>query len=121
MSHSLVDGRGAARETDNVRPGPCVDLTPVCQSAVKARRAVNMDMKPRRREMAVLAVLGALLASAALAPAQAQTWPDKPIKLVVSFAPGGVHDTLARVLQPKLTEALRPPSAIENPPGAGGH
>jgi len=67
MSHSLVDGRGAARETDNVRPVPCGHLTPVCQSAVKARRAVNMDMKPRRREMAVLAVLGALLASAALA------------------------------------------------------
>ena len=63
----------------------------------------------------------AALAIAAFAPAQAQTWPDKPLKLVVSFAPGGVHDTLARVLQPRLTEALGQPILIENRPGAGGN
>src|SRR5262245_40233049 len=53
--------------------------------------------------------------------ASAQNWPDKPVKLVISFAPGGVHDTLARVLQPKLTEALGQPLVIENRPGAGGN
>src|SRR5262244_2634852 len=63
----------------------------------------------------------ALLAAAGPAPACAQNWPDKPIKLVISFAPGGVHDTLARVLQPKLTEALSQPIVIENRPGAGGN
>jgi tripartite-type tricarboxylate transporter receptor subunit TctC len=63
----------------------------------------------------------ATLAFAPLAPAQAQSWPDKPIKLVISFAPGGVHDTLARVLQPRLTEALGQPIVIENRPGAGGN
>jgi len=71
----------------------------------------------------------AALAIAAFTPAQAQThstgsgqaWPDKPLKLVVSFAPGGVHDTLARVLQPRLTEALGQPIVIENRPGAGGN
>jgi len=65
----------------------------------------------------------AVLAAASFAPAhaQAQTWPDKPIKLVVSFAPGGVHDTLARVLQPRLTESLGQPIVIENRPGAGGN
>jgi len=63
----------------------------------------------------------AVLAAAGLAPAQAQTWPDKPIRLVISFAPGGVHDTLARVLQPKLTESLGQPIVIENRPGAGGN
>ncbi|MDO8598251.1 MAG: tripartite tricarboxylate transporter substrate binding protein [Sulfuricaulis sp.] len=51
----------------------------------------------------------------------AQTWPDKPIRFVVSFTPGGVHDTLARVLQPKLTEALGQPIIIENRGGAGGN
>ena len=73
--------------------------------------------------------LACALALAALAPAQAQTlsagarqaWPDRPIKLVVSFAPGGVHDTLARVLQPRLTEALGQPILVENRPGAGGN
>ena len=63
----------------------------------------------------------AALAIAAFTLAQAQTWPDKPLKLVVSFAPGGVHDTLARVLQPRLTEALGQPIVIENRPGAGGN
>jgi tripartite-type tricarboxylate transporter receptor subunit TctC len=63
----------------------------------------------------------AVLAATASAPALAQTWPDKPIKLVISFAPGGVHDTLARVLQPRLTEALGQPILIENRPGAGGN
>jgi tripartite-type tricarboxylate transporter receptor subunit TctC len=62
----------------------------------------------------------ALLAAAT--PTYAQTgWPDKPIRLVVSFAPGGVHDTLSRVLQPRLTEALGQPIVIENRAGAGGN
>jgi tripartite-type tricarboxylate transporter receptor subunit TctC len=63
----------------------------------------------------------AVLAASGGAPACAQVWPDKPIKLVISFAPGGVHDTLARVLQPRLTEALGQPIVIENRPGAGGN
>lgn len=70
--------------------------------------------------------LAALASAAALAfsvsaPARAQDWPDKPVRLVISFAPGGVHDTLARVLQPRLTEALGQPIVIENRPGAGGN
>jgi len=80
-------------------------------------------MKNLRRSNIRLAACA--FALAALSPAQAQTpgtnWPDKPIKLVISFAPGGVHDTLARVLQPKLTEALGQPLVIENRPGAGGN
>jgi tripartite-type tricarboxylate transporter receptor subunit TctC len=72
-------------------------------------------------------LLACALALVALAPAQAQVpsggtaWPDRPIKLIISFAPGGVHDTLSRVLQPKLTEALGQPIIIENRPGAGGN
>ena len=76
-----------------------------------------------------LAAIACAAALAAFTPAQAQThstgsgqaWPDKPVKLIVSFAPGGVHDTLARVLQPRLTEALGQPIVIENRPGAGGN
>ena len=60
-------------------------------------------------------------AVAAIAPVQGQAWPDKPIKLIISFAPGGVHDTLARVLQPRLTESLGQPIVIENRPGVGGN
>jgi len=52
--------------------------------------------------------------------AQPQSWPDKPVKIIVSFAPGGVTDTVARALQPKLSEELGQPVIIENRPGAGG-
>jgi tripartite-type tricarboxylate transporter receptor subunit TctC len=70
--------------------------------------------------MRLMKLLCAALLAASL-PALAQTWPDKPVRLVISFAPGGVHDTLARVLQPRLTEALGQPIIIENRAGAGGN
>ena len=71
-------------------------------------------------KLSVLACAG-VLAAVGLTPAHAQTWPERPIRLIVSFAPGGVHDTLARVLQPRLTEALGQQIVIENRPGAGGN
>ena len=71
--------------------------------------------------MRLVLACAATLVAAVFGPAQAQGWPDKPIKLIISFAPGGVHDTLARVLQPRLTEALGQPIVIENRPGAGGN
>jgi len=69
---------------------------------------------------AYAAVLAALLV--AIAPgALAQSWPQKPVRFIIAFAPGGVHDTLARLLQPKLNEALGQPILIENRGGAGGN
>ena len=61
-----------------------------------------------------------VLACALYASASAQSWPDKPIKLVVNFPPGGVADTLARSIGPGLSEALKQPVVIENRPGANG-
>ena len=62
------------------------------------------------------------LAAACLAvfAAQAQTYPNKPIKLVVGFAPGGNTDTVARVVGQKLGERLGVQVIIENTAGAGG-
>ena len=65
--------------------------------------------------------VSSILLLLALAPAWAQSWPEKPIRLVVSFPPGGVNDTVARLLSPKLGEALRQPVVIENRGGAGGN
>jgi len=50
----------------------------------------------------------------------AQEWPAKPIRFIVPFTPGGVTDTISRLLQEPLSEALKQPVVIENKPGAGG-
>lgn len=50
----------------------------------------------------------------------AQEWPTKPIKIIVSFAPGGLTDIIARSLQSKLQDGFGQPIVIENRPGAGG-
>jgi tripartite-type tricarboxylate transporter receptor subunit TctC len=55
-----------------------------------------------------------------LNPAQAQTYPNKPIRLVVGFAPGGNTDTVARVVGQKLGERLGQQVIIENKAGASG-
>ncbi len=52
--------------------------------------------------------------------AQAQAWPSKPIRLVVPFPPGGIVDTVARQLQPRLQTALGQTIVIDNRGGAGG-
>jgi len=65
----------------------------------------------------LLAAAGLVLAAGL---AQAQAWPAKPIRLVVPFPPGGIVDTVARQLQPRLQAALGQTIVIDNRGGAGG-
>jgi len=53
------------------------------------------------------------------AAAAAQTYPDKPIRMLVGFAPGGTADIVARALAPRLTDQWRQPIVIDNRAGAG--
>lgn len=64
-----------------------------------------------------------LLAAQLLLPlhSHAQSFPERPLTLVVPFAPGGTIDVLARVLAPELSAALGQPVAIDTRPGAGGN
>ncbi len=76
-----------------------------------------MNLPVRRR----LALLAGLIACVLATPSvMAQQYPDKPIRIVVGFAPGGFTDVLARVIAQKLQTQLGQPVVVENKAGATG-
>ncbi|MEA3393590.1 MAG: tripartite tricarboxylate transporter substrate-binding protein, partial [Pseudomonadota bacterium] len=78
---------------------------------------MKLNLNPLRRTL-----LAALVATAGVLPAaHAQSWPSKPIKVVVNFPAGGAADQLARAVAQPLQEALGQPVVIDNRGGSGGN
>ncbi len=75
----------------------------------------------QRRHWITLATLVVAATPVLTTPVAAQTWPVRPIKLVVPFPPGGLVDNMARLVAPKLAQELGQSIVIDNKPGAGGN
>ncbi len=74
-----------------------------------------------RRRVLSRGLLGGCAALAATAlPVQAQTYPSQTVRMIVPFAPGGLNDTTARLLQPTLEKALGQTVIVDNRPAASG-
>src|SRR4051812_15508963 len=73
----------------------------------------------RRRALLAGIALGLALSAGAATRADAQTYPDKPIKMIVPFPPGGPIDTMARLTGQSMSASLGQQVIVENRPGAG--
>jgi len=67
--------------------------------------------------MKLLALLAAAFLSVAV---HAQSYPNRPVRFIVSFPPGGSSDLIARAIAPRMAERMGQPVLVENRPGAGG-
>ncbi len=74
-----------------------------------------------RRTLITSLIVSAGALPVLMSAAHAQSWPAKPIKVIVNFPPGGAADVIARAVAPGLGDALGQQVVIENRPGAGGN
>jgi tripartite-type tricarboxylate transporter receptor subunit TctC len=65
-------------------------------------------------------LIGAVLAGATCGGAQAQSWPNRPVKIIVPLAPGGAADILGRIIAEHLSTALKQSVVVENRASGGG-
>jgi tripartite-type tricarboxylate transporter receptor subunit TctC len=69
-------------------------------------------------KLARIAIVAVIAISA---PLHAETYPSKPVRMIIAVPPGGPADTLSRLVQPKLTEAMGQTFVLDNRPGANGN
>lgn len=78
-------------------------------------------LQPKNWQLALLLGAASLLMPLTAAAQTAATYPQKPIKILVGFSPGGVPDIIARVLAPRFTETWKQAVVVENRLGAGSN
>ncbi len=105
-------GERIGRILSNAKGGTmCQEREPACRGQAAQRAFTTAG-----------AIAGAvLLFGAMVAPLYAQTYPDRPIRFVLPFAPGGTTDILGRIIGPRLADRLGQSVVPENRPGAGGN
>ncbi|CAM3566960.1 tripartite tricarboxylate transporter substrate binding protein [Bordetella sputigena] len=81
----------------------------------------NRNPTPRRRLLAAFCTLALAAGAAVLAPVARAAYPDRPLKLVIPYPPGGATDVVGRVIAMKLAEELKQQVVVENRGGAGGN
>ncbi len=77
-------------------------------------------MKSISLKYATLPLLSSMLGLVLSSPVQAE-YPEKPIRAIVPFAPGGANDVMGRLMSPEISKLLGQPVIVENKPGAGGN
>jgi tripartite-type tricarboxylate transporter receptor subunit TctC len=77
-------------------------------------------MHIRACSVLLASVIACALAAGLAAPAPAQEWPQRPIRVIVAFGPGGGADIIGRIIAASLQEKLGQPVVVENRPGAAG-
>src|SRR5436190_21941031 len=135
FSFASVPARGVATQAMSIGPsglsrkrscGSAFSRSGIQNSAFSVSLANRMftraGMLASPPEVLPLRPLAFLLAAVLSLPAAAQDWPKhKPIHIVVGFAPASTTDLVARVVAPRLQEALSQSVIVENKPGAGGN
>src|SRR5207244_12175818 len=89
-------------------------------TAQRHRAGLGNGTDMTRKRWALLALLAGTLALQS-APALAQSYPSRPVRVMVGFAPGGPNDILARAYGARLADTFGQPFVVENRTGAGGN
>jgi tripartite-type tricarboxylate transporter receptor subunit TctC len=95
-------------------PTPTRRPTPAGPASPLARRTVGVAAGGGR-------LLAAAMLAAIVAPVAAQTWPARPVRVIVPFPPGSAPDTIMRVVTQPMAQAAGQPFVMDNRPGANGN